>query len=480
MNDLAFRSEDETSDRASFMAIEAEQALLGALFVHPAMYWRVCDRLSAEHFFDATHGLIYQEIGARLSAKQGVSPIVVAKTLESKLPQEIGGGQYIVRLASAATTALNIPDYAEVIREMYIRRALTDAAYDAIDACRDVSAESRTADIVAHLESQIHEAVSEEQTRRTGASIRDIALRVVGEAEHAAEVGRPRGISSGLMAFDNANGLMMPGDLIVIGGATSAGKTALAQQILWNASGRFACDGDGKRISGARCAAFSMEMSGDQYTTRHLSQLCGIPTERIEGDILTPQEQARLRDASEQIGDIPLWIEDARGLSVERIRSMCRRHQHTRGLDLVLVDHLGFVAKPDKRTAQLEALEANVSALKGLALELMCPIILISHLNRGIWGRDDKRPQLSDLHGSSAIEKDADTVCFVHREEYWLKKGQPDVGSPQYAEWAEAYQAVRGKAEIINGKRRRGRANLTEMCAFHDEATRFYDLTRQA
>lgn len=481
MMDTMAQAEWDDRNQHIYMALEAEQTLLGALMVYQNSYWRVCDRLSAEHFFDPLHGLIYNEIGARLAAGKGVSAVVVGNTLGSKIPEEIGGSGYLARLAGSATTPFNVPDYAEIIREMYIRRSLTDAASEAIEACRDVSVESKAADIVSRLEARIHETVADDQTRRTGATISDIALRVATHAMEAAERGRPRGISSGLRAFDEANGLMMPGDLIVIGGATSAGKTALAQQILWNAARNFMCDADGKRIEGARCLAFSMEMTGEQYTARHLSQISGLPSERIEGDVLTEAELADLRGAAESIGDMPLRIEDARGLTAERMRSICRRHQHTKGLDLVLIDHLGFIAKPERRMPQLEALEANVGATKALALELGCPVILISHLNRGLWARDDKRPQLADLHGSSAIEKDADVVCFIHREEYWLRREQPDVSDKTaYVEWGDALQAVKGKAEIINGKRRRGRAAQVTACAFDEQATRFYDFGRGA
>lgn len=478
IDDLIFPTSDRDDLSGPPQSIEAEQALLGALMVYPASYWRICDRLSAEHFYEPTHGLIYNEISARLAAGKSASAVIVASALTSQIPDEIGGGTYLARLAGAATTTLNVPDYAEVIREMYVRRAMTDAAYEAISACRDASLESKAADIVARLETRIHEAVSDDLSRRSGAMIRDIAARIMEQAREAAQNGRARGISSGLKAFDHANGLMMPGDLIVIGGATSAGKTALAQQILWNAARHFTCDADGRRTEGARCLAFSMEMTGEQYTGRHLSQISGLATERIEGEVLTEDELDRLALAADQIGEIPLRIEDARGLTCERIRSICRRHQHTRGLDLVLIDHLGFIAKPERRMPQLEALEANVSGVKALALELGCPVILISHLNRGLWARDDKRPQLADLHGSSAIEKDADVVAFIHREEYWLRKAQPDVHAKEYTDWAEALQAVKGKAEIINGKRRRGRAGQIMTCAFDEGATRFYDMGR--
>lgn len=484
MSDVAFVS-DELEERAAFeeapalVAIEVEQAFLGVLLLNPTLYWKICDRLVPEHFYDGVHAAIYREIAAKIIAGQKPSPNTLAIALGSAL-NELGGATYLVRLLGATATVASGPDHAETIRELSIRRELRQITRDAGDACLDMAAETKTADIVSSFEAAIHEVVNRGGQNQRGLTALNAAQQVVELASQARQTGRQRGISSGLAAFDRANGLAMPGDLIVIGGATSMGKTALAQQIVWNAANSFTSDGYGKRETGARVVAFSMEMTGHQYIARHLAQMSGVPTERIEGETLTEEEMDRLYDATERMGDIPLVIEDARGLTIDRIRSICRRHQHTRGLDLVLIDHLHFIAKPDKRTPALEAVESNVAGLKNLALELDCPVFLISHLNRGLWARDDKRPQLGDLHGSSAIEKDADTVCFVHREEYWLKKSQPDVNSPDYNEWAGLYQTVRGKAEIINGKRRRGRANQTELCAFHDETTRFYDLARPA
>ena len=469
-------AEAYSEDDWSYSAIHAEQALLGALMVAPQTYWRICDRLHEDHFSEPVHGLVYREISQRMGSGSGVSVVTIAKALEGMIPESVGGPKYLARLAGSAAVSMTVPEHADMIRDMFVRRELVDATGEAMERCRDMTAENRVDGIVSHLEARLHEALSHNISRKQGGFIEDVATRLVNTAEAAAESGRQRGISSGLEAFDRANGLMMPGDLVVIGGATSMGKTALAQQIVWNAAQTFTCDTGGQRETGARVAVFSMEMTAEQYAARHMAQLTGIPTERMEGQILTPEECSRMRDGAARMREMPLWIEDRRGITVEQMRSICRRYQHTHGLDLVLIDHLHFIAKPEKRMQGIEAIEANVSGVKGMALELDCPVLLISHLNRGLWARDDKRPQLADLHGASAIEKDADAVCFVHREEYWLKRQQPeDPSGTDYIGWAEAYQAARGKAEIINGERRRGRAGQTEICAFDDERTRFYD-----
>lgn len=477
MSLMEFTSDEmmEAEQAPLLVAIEVEQAFLGTLLCSPNIYWRICDKLNAEHFYDGLHARIYQEMAAKILAGQKPSPNTLAIALGASL-DEVGGPSYLVRLAGAGFNALAAVDHAETIRELSIRRELRMIAREASDACLDMQASVKTADLVSGLEASIHEVVSRGGQAQASKTALDATGQIIEAARLARETGLQRGISSGLRAFDIANGKMMPGDLVVIAGATSMGKTALSQQIAWNAANNFSADKSGKRETGARVLAFSMEMTALQYMGRHIAQMSGVSTDRIEGEVLNDDEMRRIEDAHSRMGDVPLTIEDARGLTVERMRSICRRQQHTRGLDLVLVDHLGFIAKPDKRTQTLEALEANVAALKGLALELDCPVILISHLNRGLWNRDDKRPQLSDLHGASAIEKDADTVCFVHREEYWLNKNKPEEHSKEWLGWESAMQACQGKAEIINGKRRRGRANQTEVCNFDAAKTQFYDL----
>jgi len=467
---------EDPTDQTDYAAVEAEQALIGCIFCNENSYWKICDKLSPEHFYEPVHALIYGEIVARLSAGQSASPLVVGIALKDSIPAEIGGAAYLARLAGAATTVFNLAAYADMIRELYIRRTIIAAAFEAVDGCRNASFDNPTAGVVAKLEAQIHEAVRDNSSHAGSASMVEMAGRVLAMVEATIQTGRPQGISSGLNAFDQANGLLMPADLIVIGGSTSMGKTALAQQIIWNTARNFGLDEEKKRLTGARSLVFSMEMSGEQYSTRHLAQLSSIATERIEGEVLTVGEYETLQRCTETMRDLPIQIEDARGLTVERMRSMARRHQHARGLDLLLIDHLGFIAAPDRRMPKLDAIEANVAALKGMAQELNCPILLISHLNRGIWNRDDKRPQLSDLHGASAIEKDADVVAFIHREEYWLRKSEPTANTPEWLQWTEALRMVEGKGEIINGKRRRGRANQTRLCGFDDKATNFYDI----
>lgn len=464
-------------DRRLPINIEAEQAILGCFLMgSDRAIDDVSDFLRPEHFAEPLHKMIYEAVLAKHARGETVSPVTLKDSfawLDEDEDYKRTGTAYLARLAGAATASRNARSYGRAVYDLALRRGLIEVSRELEDDAFAATVDITPRQLVERAETRLMEITGDLAQTQT-ISLMVAAQRVAQTAKDVAEGRIARGIYSGLNAFDAANGPMMPGDLIVIGGATSAGKTSLAQQILWNAARSYQALDDGRRFSGARCLALSMEMSAEQYVTRHLAQLTGLSTENIEMGRLSSDERDALDRAVAKLEGLPLYIEDGRGQTVERIRSMVRRHKRKYGLDLMLIDHLGFVAKAERRMNGLEALETNVSAIKGLALELDLPVILISHLNRGLWSRDDKRPQLADLHGSSAIEKDADVVCFVHREEYWLDRQKPD-GSDQaeYNKWIESKADVSGKAEIINAKRRRGRAAQTFFCNFDAERTTF-------
>lgn len=445
----------------------------------------VATLLEADDFYEPVHAHIYNAILTKFRRGESATLMSVKPHLtfmdEGTEFQPIGGTKYLATLCANAGGFLSIRSYAKAVKEASTRRGLVSLAHEIEAQAYDAPVDVTPAEIVEGLEADITRLASAAD-RAEPVSAVSVAIRVAREAREVTQGRAPaKGISSGLHAYDAANGQMMPGDLIVIGGATSMGKTALVQQLLWNAAKAYDVDAQGHRVAGARCAAFSMEMSKEQYITRHLAQVADLDSEKIEKGNLDLIEMEVLERAAQSMEGLPLWIEDGRGLKADRIRSICRRHKRKYGLDLVLIDHLGFVAKDNWKMSGLEAMEHNVSAIKTLALEINTPVILISHLNRGLWARDDKRPQLSDLHGASAIEKDADVVCFVHRDEYWLSKQKPDdLDSKEYFEWAELFQQVKGKAEIINAKRRRGKAGLSYTCLFNDERTIFSNIQREA
>lgn len=464
---------------------DAEQTLLGGLLMHSdAAFDEVAALLEPSDFYQTIHSEIFHTMLVRFQRGESTTVMSIKPHLaymdEGDEYSTIGGTKYLAQLCGQAAGFSSIRDYAKAVKDASVRRGLVLLGSEMEDMAYNAPVDMTPSEIVEELEEQITK-LGTSSDRSDPVSAVSLGMQVSAQARAVSEGRAPmRGIETGLQAFDAANGPLMPSDMIVLGGATSMGKTALAQQVLWNASLKYRGDDEGNRIEGARCLAFTQEMSGEQYITRHLSQVANIDSEKIELGTLTPDEATALDSAALKMEGMPLWIEDGRGMKANRIRSICRRHRRKHGLDMVLIDHLGFIAAPYPSMNPIETKEFNVSAIKSLAKELDCPIILISHLNRGLWARDDKRPQLSDLHGASAIEKDADVVVFVHREEYYLDKMKPEsIKGPEYEKWAESYQAAKGKAEIINGKRRRGRAGQTYVCLFDAERTTFKNMEHE-
>jgi replicative DNA helicase len=257
---------------------------------------------------------------------------------------------------------------------------------------------------------------------------------------------------------------MMPGDLIVIGGATSAGKTALAQQVAFEAA-------QDKKV-----LIHSMEMSARQWNDRYINQLTGIPVQTLEVGPFTDREFELMETAKRDVlRHLNMVISDQKGMTPAMILSNARRVKRRFGLDLMVIDHLQFVRPNNPKKEGPEAVAESVADIKQMADLLQVPIILVSHLNRDTNKRDNYRPVLSDLFGSSAIEKDADTVCFVHRLAYWLERAGPKKDEDP-AIWQLGIDAIKHEAEFILGKRRRGEGAGSIKVGWRGERTLFYPL----
>jgi replicative DNA helicase len=268
---------------------------------------------------------------------------------------------------------------------------------------------------------------------------------------------------------------MMGGDMIVLGGATSMGKTALAQQVALEIAAH------------GTVVVFSLEMSREQWNDRYLAQTTGIPTERIEMGPLSASDVATLKAARTALDSRGLHVCDNSRLTVRGMKALCRRMQRKwGGIDLVVIDHLQFIEHWDPKRDGPSKVADITREVKALAKDLAVPVILVSHLNRDLSKREGGRPQLSDLFGSSAIEKDADVVIFVHRENYWLSRQGPkpaddpfDVAEAEANRmmWEQALERTKNEAELIIAKRRRGAGSGYRKVQFLPERTLFTDQT---
>lgn len=442
--------------------IETEQAVLGAILHRNENYDLVSDTLLSEHFYEHLHGRIYQTIGALIRMGRTASPTSVSKAMASDDGlKSVGGKDYLATLIRRLV-ALPLPDLGKTIRELSTTRSLIRVAEDVIAEIKKGSTLT-VEQLVEHVEGELHALTTGTKVEYARSASTVVAAAVI-EAERAYQNPAAVGCSTGMKKLDDAMGLLAPSDLVVLGGATSAGKTAAAQQISWSVA-----------KSGRRVIAFSLEMTDVQYMMRHLAQASGVPASLMEYGRVSEDQMNRVVAAEREFEGLPYGIDGSPRLSVSQIRSRVRRAHRKNPISLVMVDHLRFIEPHDPRAFERDQLQQITRDLKAMAKELNLCVLLVAHINRENWKRENKRPQLSDLYGAAAIEQNADVVTFVHRPEYWLEKNKPDdTDEEARAEWALELHKVRDLAEFVVAKRRRGPTGEAKV-KFDKTLTRFYD-----
>ncbi|MBT6118514.1 MAG: AAA family ATPase, partial [Rhodospirillaceae bacterium] len=273
-------------------------------------------------------------------------------------------------------------------------------------------------------------------------------------------------------------GGMHQGELLVLAGRPSMGKTALVTNMAFAAAKAYreevADDGTKRQVDGAVVGFFSLEMSAEELATRILAEEARISSAKIRKGEMNQEDFDRLVQASQRLAAAPFFIDDTAALSVSAMRTRARRLKRQHGLSLIVVDYLQLLRPPTEHRNEnrVQEIAAITRALKALAKELEVPVIALSQLSRAVEQREDKRPQLSDLRESGTIEQDSDVVMFVYRPEYYLERQQPDIGSDKHMEWQESMDRVHNLAEVIVAKQRNGPIGTVKLY-FRKEFTRF-------
>jgi replicative DNA helicase len=464
--------------------IEAEQQLLGAILTNNEVYDRVSAVVRADHFFDPVHRRIYEVASARILRNALASPVTLKPYLEDEPAlRDLGGAAYLVRLAAAAVSIYAARDYAQIIHDLALRRAL-------IDLGRDISARAQRADVEEEPRDQIVEAESRlYQMAEQGTSERGFQsfLKAATDAVQMANAAYQRdgglaGLSTGLADLDRKLGGLHPSDLLILAGRPSMGKTSLATNIAFNIARRYRrglrADGHEGTIDGGVVGFFSLEMSAEQLAARILSEAAEVPSEQIRRGDMTETEFRRFVEAAKALESCPLYIDDTPALPISQVAARARRLKRTHGLDLLMVDYLQLLRAASARENRVAEVSEITQGLKAIAKELNIPVVALSQLSRQVESRDDKRPQLSDLRESGSIEQDADVVMFVFREEYYREREKPSEDNTEaILKWQDAMARVHGKAEVIIGKQRHGPIGTVEL-AFEARFTRFGNLAR--
>jgi replicative DNA helicase len=485
------RSADALPLRAAPHNIEAEQALLGAIFVNNAAHDRVSDFLEVSHFYDPLHQRIYETASKLIGSGKQATPITLKSFFANLEPIDatLTVPQYLGRLAANAATIINAREYGRTIHDLATRRQLILIGEDMANAAYDSPVDFPPKEQIEEAEMRLY-ALAEIDKYGHGFQTFNVALTNAVEMANNAyqRDGGLSGIATRFAALDAKMGGLQASDLIVLAGRPSMGKTSLATNIAFNvARARFQSLSRRSEMApedashdGGVVGFFSLEMSAEQLATRILSEQASIPSEKIRRGMISEPEFKRLVTASQEMAAIPLFIDQTGGLSIAQLAARARRLKRQHGLGLLIVDYLqlmtGTARRSDNRVQEVSEI---TTGLKALAKELNIPILALSQLSRAVENREDKRPQLADLRESGSIEQDADIVLFVYREEYYLERLKPAEGTLEFQDWMAKMQVVSGRAEVIIGKQRHGPIGTVPL-QFDGSVTRFSDLARDS
>jgi replicative DNA helicase len=428
-------------------SIDAEQSVLGGLMLDNAAWDEIGDKVCAEDFYRPEHRLIFSAIAALSEESTPFDVITLSEWLETHSQLESAGGlAYLGDLAKNTPSAANIAAYAAIVRERAILRGLIRVGTDIANSAYHPLGRNASA-LLDDAERRVFElAESRSRSLRGFMPVRELLVEVVDHIDALFHRDNPiTGVASGFIDLDNKTSGLQPGDLLIVAGRPSMGKTAFAMNIVEHATIR-------DRLV---AAVFSMEMPAEQLTMRMLASLGRIDQHKVRTGKLDDDDWPRLTSAVSILNDTQIFVDDTPALTPMDLRSRCRRLKREHGLGLVIVDYLQLMQVPGTRENRATEISEISRSLKALAKELRVPVVALSQLNRGLEQRQDKRPVMSDLRESGAIEQDADVILFIYRDEVYNETSQS-----------------KGVAEIIIGKQRNGpigKVNLT----FRGQYTRF-------
>lgn len=431
-------------------SVEAEQALLGGLFLDVKAFDRISGLVSEGDFFTLDHRKVFRAISRLMDRSQPVDVVTVADFLQSHHQlDEIGGLPYIVSLSQSATTAANIAKHAEIVRERALMRRLITASNDISEKVHSPSGLSGR-ELLDFAQAKVM-AISEQAFKHSGGPqhvgpVMDAVLLRMDELSSRKQQDDVTGLSTGFDELDKMTTGMQAGELIVIAARPSMGKTALALNVVEHVA----------LVKSKRVAFFSLEMANEQLGVRLLSSVARLNQQRVKVGRLNDGEWQKVHEARNRLHDAGIYLDEEGSLSANELRSRARSiHRECGGLDLVVVDYLQLMQTSGRSDNRAQEVAEISRALKMLAKELCCPVIALSQLNRGLEQRPNRRPIMSDLRDSGGIEQDADWILFIYRDEVY----NPD--SPD-----------KGIAELIIGKQRNGPTGTVDV-NWRGEWTRF-------
>ena len=428
----------------------AEQSVIGAMLLDANAITVAADVVTGDDFYNKQYGVLFETMLELQSAGAPVDPVTLqAKLKEKDVPPEVSSLEFLIDMRDDAITPVHVKHYANIVHEKSILRKMIRINEEIANSCYAGK---------EHMETILEEAEKNvfalAQQRNTGefVPIRQIVSNAMDKIDKASKQnGYVTGIATGFIDLDYRTAGMQPSDLVLIAARPSMGKTAFALNIAQNVAFRQ-----------KKCVAiFSLEMSKEQLVNRMFSLESNVDAQKLRTGQLADNEWERLIESAAQIGKSNLIIDDTPSISVSELRSKCRKYKMEHGLSMIIIDYLQLMSGSGKNEShQLEIAEISRN-LKAVARELNVPVLALSQLSRGVEGRPDHRPMLSDLRDSGAIEQDADVVMFIYRDDYY----HPDTEK-------------KGISEIIVAKQRNGPIGTVEL-VWLPEYTKFANLDRR-
>ena len=426
---------------------EAERTVLGAVLVDNAAFNSAAEVLSRDDFYREGHRRVFEAMAALAERSQPIDLVTLKEELTRVSALEaVGGAAYLASLVDGLPRIVNVEQWSRIIKEKAVLRNLIHASNRIVQSCYE--AEDDAATLLDRAEKAIFD-IAERRIRQGFIALKEIvkeSYRTIDQLSQSKDL--VTGLPTGFVDLDDKTSGLQRGDLIIVAARPAMGKTSLCLNIAQNASQR----------TGETIGVFSLEMSKEQLVLRMLCADARVDAHRLRTGSLGEKDWARLAKAYADLSSSKIFIDDSATLTPLEMRAKCRRLKAEHGLGLVVVDYLQLVSAGGRVENRQQEIASISRSLKGLAKELECPVMALSQLSRAPEARQDRRPQLSDLRESGAIEQDADIVMFIYREE----EHKPT-------------EENRGIAEIIIGKQRNGPTGSVKL-AFIKEFTRFENL----
>ena len=433
-------------------SIQAEQAVLGGLMLDNEGWDKVAENVTEEDFYRKEHRYIFRAISQLASKMEPFDVVTVSEMLETMGEIDtVGGLAYVGMLAKDTPTAANIDSYAKIVRDRSVLRQLIHVGTNISGSVFNPEGQE-TSQLLENAERQVFEIAEQQQRGKSGfIPVRSLLAKAVDKIESLYEQDNPiTGVSTGFTDFDEMTSGLQAGDLVIVAGRPSMGKTTFAMNLAENVA-----------IKAKKpVAVFSMEMPGDQLAMRMMSSLGRIDQHKVRTGKLDDDEWPRMTSAINLLAETQLFIDDTPALTPIEVRSRSRRLMREHGqLGLIVLDYLQLMQSPSSGESRVQQISDISRNLKALAKELNVPVVALSQLNRNLEQRPNKRPVMSDLRESGSIEQDADVIVFIYRDEVYNEDS-----------------ADKGVAEIIIGKQRNGPIGTSRL-TFLGQYTRFENYT---